>query len=177
MVHAVKLLRNNLAKQEFFLHGDEKIEWRFYGMLECLQTIEGLHLGTRLTPRHIDFAAEKMKARLALEIFSESTASALEYLHKSEYPGFEDVNETVHFTRVVNDVFDIFNTKNLNSKYYKHPLEPGNAEIIFEKLDTIEEYIRRIDDKNGRLVFLTKIKTGFLGILINIHSLRNMYQR
>jgi hypothetical protein len=174
MVHAVKLIRNNLSKQEFLRHGENKIEWRFFSMLECLQTMEGLHLGTKITPRHIAFEAEKMKARLALQIFSESTACALEYLYRTEYPGFEEVGETIYFTRVINDLFVIFNSKNLNGKY---PLSAANAETLFDKMDEIEGYIKAITDKNGNAVFRTKIKTGFLGILINIQTLKNMFQR
>jgi hypothetical protein len=104
---AVKLIRNNLAKQEYFLRGDSKIEWRYYAMLESLQTLEKLHLATKITPRHIDINNEKMKAKLALQIFSESTACALEYLETIATPGFEDVKETINFTRGINDEFDI----------------------------------------------------------------------
>jgi hypothetical protein len=131
---------------------------------------------TKIIPRHIAFEAEKTKARLALQIFSESTACALEYRHRTEYPSFEDVDETIYFTRFINYLFDIFNSKNLNGKYFKQPLGAANADTIFGKVDEIEKYIRTISDKNDTAVFQTKIKI-FGNSDKYIQTLKYIFQR
>jgi hypothetical protein len=78
MCHLVKLIRNNLL-----VKNGKRIMWKYYAMLEELQTVEDLHLGTKLTPSHINFDGEKMKVKLAVQLFSECTASELDYMRKT----------------------------------------------------------------------------------------------
>jgi hypothetical protein len=134
MCHMVKLIRNNLFKQSFIVKDGKRIIWKFHAMLEELQTVEGLHLGTKLTPSHINFDGEKMKVKLAVQLFSEFTTSGLDYMRKTDYPGFEQSEETAIFDRLINDDFDIFNSKNGNATHLKKPLQKENSENIFKKL-------------------------------------------
>jgi hypothetical protein len=94
--HAVKLIRNNLAKKGVLHHGSNKIEWKYYEMLEKKQTLEGLHLGTKITPRHIDHTGDIMKVKLATQLFSESTAGSLEFCKISNMSGSEGCADQIY---------------------------------------------------------------------------------
>ena len=62
----------------------------------------GLHLGNKLTPIHIKYKDNKIKVRLAVQIFGQSTADALLTLSAMAdiYPQFKDVQGTVTFLKV-----------------------------------------------------------------------------
>lgn len=80
----------------------------------------------------------------------------------------------------MNDLFDIFNTghkdtlQNNNNNVFKTPVNKDSAEEIFNFLDKTGEYIRRLSIRNVN-VLRTRKHTGFLGMLINIHSLKKLY--
>jgi hypothetical protein len=150
-------------------------------MLEAKQSLEGLPLGTKLTPRHIDFESEKMKVFLAAQLFSESTANALEYCLLNE-EGFEDCAPTIRFTRMINTVFDIFNSKNRDEFGYKRPLDSTNFDVISRYLLQVDLYFRQLKTETGKLgnivpVTKSNVRTGFLGIIVNIASINNLYNR
>jgi hypothetical protein len=148
---------------------------------QCKQSVEGLPLGTKITPLHIDFESEKMKVYLAAQLFSESTANALEYclMNEDDFAGCE---ATIRFTRVVNSVFDIFNSKNQGDSGFKRPLDAINYDATIRYLDQVDLYFRQLKTETGKLgkiVPITKsnVKTGFLGTIVNISSLKSLYGR
>lgn len=180
--HMLKLIRNNLCQQQILYSGDEKIMWRHYIDLNNLQLQEGLHVGNKLTTRHIKFGNEKMRVFLAAQLFSTSVADALEFLSKKQTHSliFKDSNGTIHFTRTINNLFDIFNSKNCFGKGYKSCINKSNYENIFKYLDECKEYIIGLSyvGKYGikEKVLNSNFKTGFLGFLVAIESFKSIFQ-
>ena len=73
-------------------------------------------------------------------------------------------------------LFDILNTRNFAGAWYKTPLTVANKERWLNHLDKSERMCRGIRSANGRLMVETQRKTGFLGMIVNIHSLRYIAQ-
>ena len=85
-----------------------------------------LHAANKLNDRHIHFANHKMKVNYAAQLFSESVASALEFVNRLLLPQFHGCETTCMFLRIINNVFDVFNSRNFTGKGYKAPLQPSN---------------------------------------------------
>lgn len=194
--HMIKLLRNQLESKKEFINNDEKkIKWKFVEELNKLQEREGLHLANKLTKRHINFRNNVMKVKLATQVYSESVANAIKTCREDlNMDAFRDSEETENFIKKMNIMFDIFNSRAMRQFEYKKPLCSENKQKIFDFLDELKEYIlnlkikhmtKRKIKRDGRDTFATKYnkrvvdakcKTGFLGTLINIESLKVLYQ-
>lgn len=179
--HMLKLVRNNLGHQQTFYYKERKIEWRYFQMLEEFQRKKGLALAPRLTLQHIYFENQKMKVRLATQLFSLSVSKALIYLQNRE-SAFKYCLPTAKFAAIFNDLFDIFNSSSQYSTYiYKCGASENNISKIFKKLDEGEEYIKNLfyfDYKSGTKIQILDnrclFNTGFKGFLINIDTFRNL---
>lgn len=176
--HMIKLVRNCFGSQKKLKDGNnQNIEWCYMEKLVEIQYEQGLHLANKLKFRHLDWEREKMKVRLAVQVFSRSVSDALIFLAEHQkHSEFKDAKPTANFIRKFNDLFDIFNTRNNFAKYqYKRPLSQKNSINTFEYLKEIEDYILQLS-LNGVSVLKCNRKTGFLGFLICITSLRKMFQ-
>ncbi|EZA53571.1 THAP domain-containing protein, partial [Ooceraea biroi] len=89
---------------------------------------------------------------------------------------FAQSEATEEFLQMMNDLFDIFNSRNLRQKFYKRPINPDNYESVLCKLEECKEYLLNLKFENGQLVVRSNRKTGVLGFLINIESLKMLYQ-
>jgi DNA transposase THAP9 len=180
MCHALKLVRNNFFRQEEIFHAGQKISLQHIVALESLQSEQNLHLGNKLTTKHIQYEPNIMNVRIAAETLSDSVANSLDYAR--EQLGLTDFAEsapTAEFCRVINRIFDIFNshTATASKAYYKAPLTQDNKNQFFSAMDSTAAYIRQLETKDGRLITTTKAKTGFLGIVFNIESLKAVFSR
>ena len=86
--------------------------------MQELQAKAGLRLANKLSSRHVEFENNKMKVRLAVQVLSNSVAKALKLLKDVEYSGFEDVDATVEFLSMIDQLFDILNSRNPFAKGY-----------------------------------------------------------
>jgi hypothetical protein len=76
----LKIIRNCLASQGKLTDGDgNEILWIFFENLVNLQNIEGLHAATKLRKRHLQWAREKMKVKIAAQTFSNSVADCFSF--------------------------------------------------------------------------------------------------
>lgn len=176
--HLLKLLRNCLASQQVLIDGEGRyIKWDYFKKLVILQEEQGLHAGTKLRKRHIEWFREKMKVFLASQTFSNSVANALEFCaYDLKLNDFQCVEGTVHFCRIINNLFDVFNTKNLLSKaYFKRALSPRNSQEIFQHLHEYENYLKTLKNFEGDLIIQSPRKTGFIGFIAAMKSLREFY--
>ncbi|CAH1994072.1 unnamed protein product [Acanthoscelides obtectus] len=175
--HMIKLVRNTFGSQKYLIDQDgNQIDWNFLSKLVYTQYSEGLHLGTKITVRHLQFVREKMKVKIATQTLSKSVADALSYLCKDlKLPAFQNAEATAIFIKKFNDVFDIFNSRNKLAKYqFKRPLSPATAEHFFSFFDELSSYIKNL--KLGSIpIIQSPRKTGFLGFLICITSLKGLY--
>ena len=127
--HMIKNVRNAFHHLKTFTDMDGRtVSWRFIEKLVNLQTTEGLHSANKLSPHHVNFHSQKMKVKLAAQIFSESAASSLDYCRQLNLPEFSNSEATSKCLRIFNNVFDILNTRNLFGKYSKSPLSLRNQQ-------------------------------------------------
>lgn len=122
-----------------------------------------------------------MKVRLASQLFSESVADALKFCAERNVPNFQCVenlkvnSSTVNFLKIINKLFDILNSRNMMQLKFKKPLFPGNKLRTFEFLDRTETYINSLQLIDGSKVVQSGRKTGFIGFLVCIKSIKGIY--
>lgn len=115
--HMVKLVRNTFGDIQVFKNNEGKyIKWVFIEKLFEKLNIEGLRAGTKLTKRHLNYRNEKMNVRLAVQILSESASKALIYCKEIDEPNFGEASATAEFCMMINQAFDILNSRNQFSK-------------------------------------------------------------
>ena len=81
-----------------------------------------------------------MKVKLAAQLLSDSVATSLEFCLKENMNGFDDCSATINFVRLINDLFDIFNSRNLHAYGFKRPLQVSNYEECCTFLMTARSY-------------------------------------
>lgn len=177
--HMIKLIRNSLgsAKEIMDSHGN-KIKWIYLEYLHKLQEEEGLHLANKLGKKHILYRDNKMKVKLATQLLSTSVACALK-LCKDELklPNFQGSSATIEFLLIFNDLFDILNSRNMRQYGLKKPLNNNNFMEVEAQLAVSYNYIKSLVlCKTNQKIVNSKLKTGFLGFLININSTLDLYK-
>lgn len=108
--HMLKLVRNSLGDCKLKDKNGNSIDWTFVRLLHELQEIEGVYLGNKLFKSHIEYQKQKIKVKLATQVFSNSVAGSLQYLLQNKVIGFENCLPTFEFLKIFNDLFDIFNS-------------------------------------------------------------------
>ncbi|CAH2088929.1 unnamed protein product [Euphydryas editha] len=128
--HCIKLVRNAFSDLKVIIDREgNKIEFKYIKLLLELQEKEGLHLGTKLSKAHVEFATQKMKVRLATQLFSNSVADALEFCeYNLKLSQFQGCSLTAQFIRIFNNVFDCLNSRSLRP--------PGWKKAIFFEHDS-----------------------------------------
>lgn len=171
--HMLKLIRNCLAAKSHLKDGlGNDIAWSYFENLVLNKSNLTSH---KMTRKHIDFHSNKMKVKLAAQTFSLSVAKSMEALLRNGDSNFINAAGTIVLVKNVNKMFDIFNSKHLDSNnLFKRGLNANNGDKIFEFLNYMNDYLRSIK-LNGQNVLETNRKTGFLGFLMNIVVLRFFY--
>lgn len=144
--HAVKLLRNLFAELKILVDDNNNIiRWDYLPMVNDLQIKEGLRLSNKLRTPHIQYYKQKIKVKLAVQVFSASVADALEICKTDlQLPEFAEAESTIKFIRIINDLFDISNSRNTKQFRFKQPLHEGNSIIILEKLKDCYNYLSQL---------------------------------
>lgn len=179
--HMQKLVRNRLAIKGVLYDGCEnKIKWQYF--VELVRMADrGFELTHKMNQSHIDWKSNKMKVDLAVQTLSESTAASIDLLMKKGVVEFDGAESTIVFIRMFNQLFDVFNTKHDESDNpFKRALSVNNASEIFELFENAINYIKSLKIKNSKgkfvRVYKSRINTGFSGFVINIVSLKLLYQ-
>lgn len=176
--HMLKLVRNTLADKKSMVDAEnEFVQFTFLEKLHNLQESEGLHLGNKLRAAHLQWYRKKMNVKLAAQLLSSSVATSLEFCVEQSLPGFEGCESTIKFIQMFNNLFDIFNSRNLNAKGFKAPMKASNVTEFITFLTNAIKYISSLkESRNGRPLIKSNRKTGFLGFIISIHSLLKLYE-
>lgn len=181
--HMIKLIRNALGNNRTLYNGsNSKIEWKFINeLVEFTRThnIKGIH---KLSKAHMQWKRKAMKVIIAVQTLSESTACAMEYFMNNGYEEFKDAAATIEFIRMFNKLFDIINSKSVgNNSIFKDAINPNNVNAMLEFFDQAESYILglKIEDSQGKLIKVVKsrVRTGFAAFIINIQSIKNIYNQ
>lgn len=78
--HMIKLIRNAFGDWGYLFNNGNCIRWDFIKLLVDIQEKLGLHIATKVRRRHLNYSKEIMKVKLAVQVFSNSVADALDYL-------------------------------------------------------------------------------------------------
>lgn len=142
--HMLKLARNCFASKKIQVDG-KFIRWELVESLENVQRVEGLNLGNKIKTTHLNWKADKMCVRLAAETLNESVADSIEQLCKDGRPEFEDSYVTTQFIRIINNLFDIMNSKkNHEGNAFKKPFSSSTEEDFLNYFVFAEEYLKTL---------------------------------
>lgn len=110
--HMLKLVRNTLASKKV-LYDDigETIKFKYFENLVKFQESGNFHLANKLNKKHIMWFKNKMNVKLAAQTFSESCATAFEQLSEDGNPDFLGCGATVKLCRIINQTFDLLNSR------------------------------------------------------------------
>ena len=174
----IKLMRNAWEKGLIFkTAGGETIRWQYLIELVNLQEKEGLRLGNKMKRTHIEFHKQKMKVKLATQLFSASVADALQYCNeKMKLKAFKDCEATVAFIRLVDSAFDILNSRNPLGQGSKKPINRENFESHRKSLRDCEEFLLNLQDAAGTPMHLGPRKTGFIGWILSSRSFMKLHE-
>lgn len=112
--HCMKNIRNHHAEHVIQDADGGQIKFQYFRNLHDLQESLGFHLGNKIRKGHIHFEGHKMKAKYALQLYSDSVASALDFLREIHQPGFHGSEATAKFCRMLNKAFDMLNSRNFS---------------------------------------------------------------
>lgn len=179
--HMIKLIRNCIGHKKTLYHSDgHKIEWKYFENLLDLETKCDV-VTHKLTKDHILFDRNIMNVRLATQTLSESVARSMEQfsLNPQTRYFFEGSDATAAFALRMNKLFDIFNSyEKCPNNVFKSPINSDSKCSIYSFLDETVEYMKKLSlDPNGDSILKSRRKTGFLGFIINVHNLKQMYSK
>lgn len=174
--HLLKLVRNALGTWKTMLNAENNvINWKHIVDLYEFQKKNGFTLANKITKQHIMYEKNKMKVKLAAQVLSKSVANALLTMCELKYDDFSDVEPTVEYLTIFDTLFDIMNSRTLSESYSKAPLQPKNVENWKSVFETTAHYICNLKMKNGKPVLHSNKFATFLGWLVNMKTLIELY--
>ena len=176
--HLLKLVRNCWGDFKTLVDGEgNAIRWTLIENLNDLQASSGLHLANKLRSQHIDWRSNKMKTCLAAQTLSKSVAKSISYCDKiKNIPEFRDSDGTVNFVHVMNDLFDLLNSKSKFGKGSKAPLNRDNYDVWSKKFYDYTKYILSLKHVNGQFLVNGSRKSAFIGFIASMKSMLYIYQ-
>lgn len=175
--HLMKLVRNCFGSYQVFkdLNGDT-VSWVFIEELQKLQEAEGLVLANKLRRKHVMWTKDKMRTSLAVQLFSNSVADAIDYCRESlKLKQFVGSEGTTLFLRKMNNLFDVLNSKSKFGKDLKSPLKKENGEHFKKLFEDSADYILGLTVPNGKNLVDTPRSKAFVGLLVMMKSVSKMY--
>lgn len=177
--HMLKLVRNAFESYREFKNSEGNIiRWEYIQFLQELQDREQFHLANKLRLSHIQFKQNIMKVKLASQLFSRSVATALQFCkNELKLQDFRDVDATVDMIFLLNDLFDILDSK-VHGHGFKQALNEVNSTNVNLRLEECRHFLSTVTMvKNQKEVRLIKSPryTGFLGFCVAIESAKSMY--
>lgn len=182
--HCIKLIRNNLYSRKTFRDAaGGSIEWNYFAKLVEFGNKNNFNLTHKINNRHINFQNRKMHVRIAVQTLSNSVANSLEFLLNRKVAGFTNAGATINFIQIFNKVFDVMNTQKVNHaepNQFKSAINFFNESEVIGFLNDAKKYIMGLTVKGLKShksvsILKSRVKTGFLGFVINIESVINMY--
>ena len=173
--HMIKLVRNALSSMSFLDNDNGIISWCYLEKLVAHQEKEGLHAGNKIRRSHIYYKDQIMKVKLATQTLSNSVSTALLYLKSEFVHEFQNCAPTANFIKIMNDTFDFLNSRSLFAKGLKCAFKPSNEVQRKQFASYAESYIASLKQTNGDSIFTSQRKTGFLGLVICLKSLTQLF--
>ena len=176
--HMLKLARNSLGDMKVFFDEDgNTICWHYITDLYNVQKNDVLHLGNKLKSVHIKWHNQKMKVAVAAQTMSNSVAAGIMYLKNLKLEQFEKSQETAEFILIINNLFDILNSKSKFGKNYKSPITLNNIEEIQDYVNQTIHYLTTLVDKDGIKLVAGPRKTFIVGFALSSKSILSLAKR
>jgi hypothetical protein len=183
VVHMLKLWRNFISQCKNITWDEGVIDWCFIKKLYELQTNAGILAANKLTRNHLEFDKHKMKVSLATQVLSSSVADAIDFCRDGlKLDEFASSAPTASFIRLIDQAFDILNSRDPGERGYKEPLNVGN---ILSKFAFLEYFCRlilkmrftEVTNSKGKTKVIEKLvcrsnrKRCVVGMVISIKSI------
>jgi len=170
--HMIKLLRNALAMYKSFeLPGKGTISWDYVEKLQNVQKADGLRAANKLTDDHLHFEQAKMKVRLAVQVFSQSVATSLDFMRSIGQTGFENSEATADFIRLCDRLFDSLNSRTSRARGSKSALNLGNFEYVSDFLMSAKATLLSLHCPDGQPLHRSKRRLCVVGLCASIDSI------
>ncbi|XP_055291127.1 DNA transposase THAP9 isoform X3 [Moschus berezovskii] len=173
--HLLKLIRNAFQNFQSIQFISGTAHWQHLVELAALEEQELSHM-ERIPRKLANLKNHILKTNCATQVFSESAVKALECLLSLGLPSFKNCVGTIHFLRLIHNLFDIFNSRNFYGKGLKGPLLPETFNKINLVLTEAKTIFVTLSDTSNNQILKSKRKLGFLGFLLNAESLKWLYQ-
>lgn len=121
------------------------------------------------------FEKNPVKVKFAVQAVSQSVANALLTLYELKVEHFENVHPTVDYLKIFNGLFDIMNSRNLQQKFGKAPLQEVNENCWKSAFIRTTSYICNLKTKKGKPVLHSDRYAAFLGIIMMKTSIQSQY--
>ncbi|KAL3210770.1 hypothetical protein MRX96_052129 [Rhipicephalus microplus] len=168
--HIFKCIRNNLLRVGKFLlpQGQEVFHCHYKDLLDYEEEQAGLRAVPKLTKAHIfPNALQKMSVKLAVQLFSESTASAIEfYSEQEDCKKLHGSAATSQFTRTLNKLFDCLNSRRPDHVRFNEAQHIAVLKDSIAWLDNWEKYIKTLPTQR-QVCFLSKQTCGALRLTLH----------
>ena len=180
--HMIKLARNAFSDMKVISTAcNEKICWEYILALYRTQQKDILHLGNKLKAKHVKWQNHKMKVNVATQLFSHSVAAAITFLRNIKLKGFENSKPTSDFILLMNDLFDVLNSKSKYGKHRKQPINSNNFNDIQTILCDTVAFLKCLKDTNDLPLIQGPRKTFLIGFCVSSHSIltisKNLLER
>ena len=155
---------------------NHKIEWQLIVNLYNFQRTNGFTYANKLSKQHIMFEKNKMKVKYAVQVLSQSVASALLTLCDLQHPDFVNVHPTVNYLKQFDQIFDVRNSRSLTHHLRKGPIQESNVDEWKSVFESTVLYISGLKTPAGKPVLESTRYAAFLGWLVNIKTITELYQ-
>lgn len=139
----IKLVLATFSSRNLITADNETISWKYIEDLVKVQEGNNLHAATKIRRRHLKWEQKKMKVKLAVQTLSASVANALTFLNKEcKIPEFQGREATSHFCLIMNNIFDLLNSRNKFCKTESQKcISKDNFPETAQKIDSYIIYI------------------------------------
>ena len=170
--HMIKLARNALGDLKMFkTPTGENISWAYVEALYEIQQQDILNIANKLKTKHIQWHKHKMKVSVAAQTLSASVAAAITFLRNIQVKNFMGSKATSDFILLMNNLFDILNSKSKFGKQYKAPINLENYANIEKYLQDGIKFLKTIKTLDGVAVVNGPRKTFIQGFAISADSI------
>lgn len=175
--HMLKLSRNCVGSKNIIDSEGGIIEWKYFCLLYEAQHNLPWNLGNKLTKAHMQWDKRKMCVKTAGETMSNSVADSMEFM-KQECEQFKNVDPTIKYVRMINDVFDIMNSTGKEGKTgFKRPITDSTAGEFFDRFEEAMEYIRGLRIAGEKVPILHSMsRTAFFGFYNNMLNFKSIFK-
>ena len=181
MIHNIKNVRNSWGSLKVLKNSEgEIINWNYIVKLHELQCSEKLRAANKLTNKHIYYTNYKMKAIYAIQVFSRSVGKSLKFCREVlKLPEFEHSEATEEFLYIMNDLFDVMNSRSSKGIKLQGPLRESNKQYWLPFFVKAHMYIYGLRNGNtgARMVTEDPKRTGFLGMICNIVAVERIFNQ